>query len=467
MGARSALIVGVGTYADARLRQLRAPAQDADALAEVLSNPEIGDFDVQLAADPSEGVLRRRLSRFFSDRRRDDLLLVHLSCHGIKHEDGQLYFAAADTEIDDLDATGVASDWLKRLMDRCASQRIVLMLDCCHSGAFGRGMLARSGGVSVDTKEHLEGRGRAILTASDAVEYAFEGDSVSGQGTASIFTSAIVDALRTGAADRDRDGWISIEELHRYVHDAVRGMTPNMTPRMWTLDVQGALLIARSPRGAVVEPASLPEELRTALESPRPRVRESAVEELAELLVSRTPGLALAAQITLGDVAQQDVPRVAGAARRALDEAEVQLRREAEEQTRREREEQTRREHEEQTRREHEEQTRREHEEQTRPGAEEQTRPGAEEQTRRAAEATAGKSAEPRSKKATASLCVGIIAMVPLLGLLVAPAAIILGRQARKEIRSAHDLRGNQMAEVGIALGWIAIPWTLIIILVA
>ena len=86
------------------------------------------------------------------------------------NEDGHLYFAAKDTDVDDLAATGVASDWLRRLMDRCASRRMVLMLDCCHSGAFGQGMLARGPGLSVDTNTQLSGRGRAILTASDAVE---------------------------------------------------------------------------------------------------------------------------------------------------------------------------------------------------------------------------------------------------------------------------------------------------------
>src|SRR4051794_35143566 len=140
MATRSALIVATSSYDDARLRRLRAPAQDADALAAVLRDPQNGGFEGDTLADPAEGGLRRRFSQFFSDRRHDDLLLVHLSCHGIKDEDGELYFAAADTEVAHLDATGVSSEWLRKRMDRCASRRIVLMLDCCHSGAFARGM---------------------------------------------------------------------------------------------------------------------------------------------------------------------------------------------------------------------------------------------------------------------------------------------------------------------------------------
>jgi chaperonin GroEL len=47
VGAREALIVGIGVYEDPRLRRLRSPRQDARALARVLGNPEIGDFTVR------------------------------------------------------------------------------------------------------------------------------------------------------------------------------------------------------------------------------------------------------------------------------------------------------------------------------------------------------------------------------------------------------------------------------------
>ena len=42
MPGRYALIVATDTYADPKLRRLRAPARDAEALADVLRDPEIG-----------------------------------------------------------------------------------------------------------------------------------------------------------------------------------------------------------------------------------------------------------------------------------------------------------------------------------------------------------------------------------------------------------------------------------------
>src|SRR2546428_577382 len=57
MGDRSALIVAIGTYQDPELRQLRAPAQDAVALAEVLATSTIGGFQVRPVIDqPSHRV---------------------------------------------------------------------------------------------------------------------------------------------------------------------------------------------------------------------------------------------------------------------------------------------------------------------------------------------------------------------------------------------------------------------------
>jgi uncharacterized caspase-like protein len=172
--ARSALVVATARYDDPRLRRLRAPAKDAEALAAVLGDADIGEFDVNTAVDQTHAVASRSLSKFFRDRRPEDTLLLHLSCHGIKDEHGELYFAASDTELDDLDATAIASVWLRRLMDKCRSRRLILMLDCCYSGAFGRGMLSR-GDDAVHSRERFDGRGRAVITASDSIEYALEG----------------------------------------------------------------------------------------------------------------------------------------------------------------------------------------------------------------------------------------------------------------------------------------------------
>ena len=76
---------------------MRAPSRDAEALSKVLGTPAVGGFDVELLKDADETTIRRRIDDFFSERRYDDLLLLHFSGHGIKDQNGHLHLAARDT----------------------------------------------------------------------------------------------------------------------------------------------------------------------------------------------------------------------------------------------------------------------------------------------------------------------------------------------------------------------------------
>lgn len=115
------------------------------------------------------------------------------------------------------------------------------------------------------------------------MEYAFEGDALSGEGNPSVFTSAVVKGLETGEADRDGDGSISVDELYEYIYDQVQELTPKQTPSKWIFDVRGDLLIAKSGYVAPVQSAGLPTELTRAIDSPLPEVRLGAVEVLGKL----------------------------------------------------------------------------------------------------------------------------------------------------------------------------------------
>ena len=317
-GGRSALIVACDGYSDAGLGRLRAPASDARALAAVLQDPAIGDFDVRTMLNEPAYEVALAIEEFFADRVADDLLLLHLSCHGVKDEDGELYFAMANTALRRLAATGVAAEFVNRRMNRSRSRRVVLLLDCCYAGAFERGMTARAGtGVGIESQ--FGGRGRAVITASSAMEYAFEGDELADAAEAapSVFTSALVEGLETGDADRDQDGAVSLDELYDYIYDKVRATTPNQTPGKWAFGVQGELVIARRAR-PVRQPAPLPPELQEAIDSPLAAVRGAAVRELSRLLGGKHAGRALAARQALEELSDDDSRSVAAAAAEAL-----------------------------------------------------------------------------------------------------------------------------------------------------
>jgi hypothetical protein len=82
-----------------------------------------------------------------------------------------------------------------------------------------------------------------------------------------VFTAAMVRGLATGEADRDRDGYVDLDELYDYVYDTVREATPHQTPGKWTFGVQGDLVIARS-KAAPTAPITAPPPARATSPAP-------------------------------------------------------------------------------------------------------------------------------------------------------------------------------------------------------
>ncbi|HBX68161.1 MAG TPA: ABC transporter substrate-binding protein, partial [Chloroflexi bacterium] len=182
MGQRLALIIGNSLYSDITLARLQTPDSDVGALGEILLDPELGGFDdVNVLVNVSSHVIRRTIASFFSKRTRDDLMLLYFSGHGILDEQGLLYLAVRDTDSKLLRGTGVSANFITEEMNNSHSQRQVLILDCCHSGAFARGSKGKPGS-SVGTATAFEGSGygRVVLTASDATQYAWEGEQIIG-----------------------------------------------------------------------------------------------------------------------------------------------------------------------------------------------------------------------------------------------------------------------------------------------
>ena len=270
---RVALIIATDQYEDKGLRQLISPAHDAEALAGVLKEPDIGGFEVKTLLNETSHRIRREIEAFFIDRTRDDLLLLYFSCHGIKDEDGRLYYSTTDTDRKLLRATAIESGFVNDIMQRSRSRKQVLLLDCCYSGAFARGMITKAD-KKVITRNDFEGegRGRVVLTASDAMQYSFEGDQVEGKGIPYVFTGNLVRGLKSGEADRDADGHITIDELYDYVHDRVVDATPEQRPAKWNFGVQGRIVIARNPN-PVIKPLELPSELMQTIQDMRHWVR--------------------------------------------------------------------------------------------------------------------------------------------------------------------------------------------------
>jgi uncharacterized caspase-like protein len=138
-GKRRALLVATDTYTDPGLTRLRAPAGDVRALADVLADQSIGGFDVQQLINQATDEVKQEVEGFFDEARLDDLLLLYISGHGVLSPTRRLHFATASTKLKRLRTTTMDDRFVHDVIEHSRARSIVLVLDCCHSGAFAKG----------------------------------------------------------------------------------------------------------------------------------------------------------------------------------------------------------------------------------------------------------------------------------------------------------------------------------------
>lgn len=240
-----ALLIGVSEFADAALAPLPAAIRDSNAVQSVLNHAEMGGFDeVRLLENPDRTEMEEAIDALFRDRHKDDLVLLYFSGHGIKDDTGKFSLATRITEKHRLRTTAVAASFVHDVMSSSRSRRQVVILDCCFSGAFATGMMAKDDS-SVDIKAQLGGEGRAVLTASTATQYAF----AQADEELSVYMRFLVEGIRTGAADTDNDGHITVDELHEYAQRKVQEVAPAMKPEIYVARKGYTIQLAKASLG--------------------------------------------------------------------------------------------------------------------------------------------------------------------------------------------------------------------------
>ncbi|GAB3953302.1 hypothetical protein GCM10029976_093210 [Kribbella albertanoniae] len=309
MGRRRALLVATYEYDDTGLRQLVSPAQDAEALADVLEDPAIAGYEVQVMINEPSSRVGEAIDEFYATAERDDLTLLYFSGHGLKDDNGRLYLAMKNTKRERLRFTALPAHMVDEAVNESLARQKLLILDCCYGGAYAVQQLAKAD-LAVDTKAELGGRGRIVLTATESTQYAFEGAKVHGQASQSVFTRCIVEGLRSGAADLNADGDITADELYQYTYDAVVAEQPTQRPKQ-IADVQGRTVIAANPHW------ELPARIIADLESPVHR--EASLQQLGELLQATNDRVRRTARAKLEELLDHDSRAMAESARAYLD----------------------------------------------------------------------------------------------------------------------------------------------------
>ena len=320
MSGKYALIIGNTEYTDLGLRQLNAPSRDAEDFSRVLKDKNLCEFDdVRVLLNQVSSAIIEAIDEFFDQKRPDDLLVLYFSGHGVRDELGSLYLAVKNTIRSRLRSTAIKSDYIRESMDQSRSKRQVLILDCCNSGAFPQGTKAELGGTMGMTQA-FQGYGRLVLTASDATQFAWEGDKVIGKTDNSLFTHFLVKGLE-GEADSNSDGRITVDELYDYAYEQISRVTPKQTPTKSASKQEGEIVLRQNIRIEDIKSAPLPAPLLDSIENPLSDIRLAAVQQLTKLLNGKNLGLARSARDALKRIAEEDDSRaVSRAAMQALEE---------------------------------------------------------------------------------------------------------------------------------------------------
>nr|HQU72632.1 caspase family protein [Calditrichia bacterium] len=244
-----AFIVGINDYAN--IPSLKTAVNDAERIAEVLT--ESHHFQLgALLKNPGKSDLMTLLEETLpATVKKEDRVFVYFAGHGIAADGdegptGQL--VPADANPDDIHSF-VPMDLLNRKLNDLPCRHLLLVLDCCFSGAFKWSTTHRAVGRLVPKKLYAERFDRflvdpawQVITSAaydqKALDFLSNKDAdVRGAVVSdddgrqhSPFAKALIDGL-DGAADarvehdQEGDGVITATELYSYIRNSVEPRT--------------------------------------------------------------------------------------------------------------------------------------------------------------------------------------------------------------------------------------------------
>ncbi len=196
-----ALVIGISKYAKPELN-LKYSDQDAKDFYDYLVNEAHFAKDhvkLMLNEQATQKAILSEMGSKWLPRMvaPDDLLLVFISSHGSSSQmdiQGSNYIVAHDTDPDDLFATGIEMQQLVQVIKaRVRSDRVVLVLDACHSGAAKASSKGLARQANYDAAVIAQGTGQLVIASSLPTQASWEHKELPN----SVFTRSLIEGLRS------------------------------------------------------------------------------------------------------------------------------------------------------------------------------------------------------------------------------------------------------------------------------
>ncbi|MEL7070687.1 MAG: caspase family protein [Cyanobacteria bacterium J06581_3] len=225
------LLIGVNHYQDPHLPNLQYSAIDCQGLGEALEAATVAFTSKQAKihhdstdAKPTLATVQASLAQMVTQAQSQDTILFYFSGHGFQDtEHQQAVLCLADTQKNNLLATGLGLQALLDALGKCKARQQLVWLDACHSG--GMTLRGASGAkasvnsenptsqlVSVLRQQAARSSGFYALLSCDQNQRSWEFPEL-GHG---VFTYYLMQGLRGEATNAQ--GAISADSLYRYVY---------------------------------------------------------------------------------------------------------------------------------------------------------------------------------------------------------------------------------------------------------
>jgi hypothetical protein len=260
-----AIIVGIDNFEDQKIPKLRYSTKDAIdfyKFLETSGNFKRDHMRLLLNEKATQRRILTELATLFLHRvaEPDDLVVVFFSTHGSPTEEGpggNNYLVAYDTSIDELFATGVSMQAImSTLKERINSDRILLVLDACHSGATTVGAKGMTRAANFDAESIAQGSGQLVICSSEPSERSWE----SKRAPNGVFTKKLMEGLtKNGPNTRLADAFSYLQsQVQKEVKEDRGAMQKPILKSKWN----GAELL---PLVAPTAPQPLPNSLKEQL----------------------------------------------------------------------------------------------------------------------------------------------------------------------------------------------------------
>lgn len=256
-----ALVVGVGNYQNAQVPKLKFASKDArDFRNFLVSEAHFAPDHVRLLLD-EQATQRRVLSELgnkFLARvaRPDDLVVLYFSSHGSASQAdirGRNFIVAYDTDPEDLFTTGIEMDKIvESIKSRVLSDRVLLVLDACHSGAIAAGSKGLNRAGNFDAEQIAQGTGQLVICSSQTDQQSWESKRYDN----GIFTRKLLEGLRLhGKSTRLDDAYTHLKDsvAEEVQQDYAQRQNPSLKS-FWKGD---DLVLALLPQNSQPVPAAV------------------------------------------------------------------------------------------------------------------------------------------------------------------------------------------------------------------